>query len=75
MLIEDRREVFEILARAAPTSAEGLDAALARCLRDDGKFIPTLALFAGEMELPSTSSRRCAPRSPRCRRWSGPTRR
>ena len=52
MLIEDRREVFEVVARAAPTSAEGLDAALARCLRDDGKFIPVLALFVGEMELP-----------------------
>jgi hypothetical protein len=52
LLIEDRREVFEILARAAPTGPEGLDAALAHCLRDDGKFIPVLALFMGEMELP-----------------------
>ena len=52
MLIEDRREVFEILAHAAPTSAEGLEALLARCVRDDGKFVPALALFAGEMDLP-----------------------
>ena len=52
MLIEDRREVFEILARAALTGAEGLDSALAQCLREDGKFIPALAFFAGELELP-----------------------
>ncbi len=52
LLIEDWREVFEILARATPTSAEGLDVALAQCLRADGKFIPVLALFAGEIELP-----------------------
>jgi hypothetical protein len=52
MSIEDRREVFEILAHAAPTSAEGLDAALAGCLRDDGKFVPALALFSGELEMP-----------------------
>jgi hypothetical protein len=52
MGVEDRREVFEILARAAATSAEGLDAALARSLRDDGKFVPALALFAGELDLP-----------------------
>ena len=52
MLVEDRREVFEVLARAAPTSAEALEAILLRCVRDDGKFVPALAVFAGEMELP-----------------------
>jgi hypothetical protein len=52
MVIEDRREVFEVLAHAAATSADGLDAALARCLRDDGKFVPSLELVAGETELP-----------------------
>jgi len=52
MMIEDRREVFEILAQAAPTSAEGLEAALGRCLRPDGKFVPALSVFAAELELP-----------------------
>jgi hypothetical protein len=52
MVIEDRREVFEILAQATPMSAEGLDTALGRCLRPDGKFVPALALFAAELELP-----------------------
>jgi hypothetical protein len=52
MLVEDRREIFEILAHAAPLDADGLDAALGRCRRDDGKFVPVLALFAGELELP-----------------------
>jgi hypothetical protein len=51
-LVEDRREIFEILTHAAPTGAEDLDAALARCVRDDGKFVPVGALFAGELELP-----------------------
>lgn len=52
MLVEDRREVFEILARAEPLTAASLDDTLARCQRDDGKFVPTVALFSGELELP-----------------------
>ena len=52
MLVEDRREVFEILARAEPTNHAALDATLARCLREDGKFVPAIALFSGELELP-----------------------
>lgn len=44
--------MFEILARAAPLSSADLQEALARCLRADGKFVPRLALFAGELELP-----------------------
>lgn len=46
--IEDRREIFEILAHASP--ADSVD--VSRCLRDDGKYVPALALFAGELELP-----------------------
>jgi hypothetical protein len=52
MQIEDRREIFEVIAHASPLDPDGLDAALARCLRDDGKFVPALALFTGELELP-----------------------
>jgi hypothetical protein len=50
--VEDRREVFEVLANAAPMSADGLDAALGACLREDGKFAPSVELAAGELELP-----------------------
>lgn len=52
MQIEDRREIFEVVVRASPLDPDGLDAALGRCLRDDGKFVPALGLFAGELELP-----------------------
>jgi hypothetical protein len=50
--IEDRREIFEVLANAAPMSADGLDAVLGACLREDGKFAPSVELAAGELELP-----------------------
>jgi hypothetical protein len=50
--VEDRREVFEILVRAAPLRAESLEGALARSARDDGKFVPALTLVTGELELP-----------------------
>jgi len=52
LLVEERREIFEILARGEPTLADGLHEALVQCLRQDGKFVPTLAFVAGEIELP-----------------------
>lgn len=52
MLIEDRREVFEILARGEPADLASLEAQLAACQRDDGKLVPAIALFAGELEMP-----------------------
>ena len=52
MFIEDRREVFEILARAEPSDLAALEAAFIACQRGDGKFVPALALFAGELEMP-----------------------
>lgn len=52
MVVEDRREVFEILAQGEPMTASALDEAFARCQRNDGKFVPTLGLFAGELEVP-----------------------
>ncbi|HSN99391.1 MAG TPA: DUF2169 domain-containing protein [Candidatus Nanopelagicales bacterium] len=50
--VEDRREVFEIVARASATDAEGLREALEGAERDDGKFVPPVRLFAGELVLP-----------------------
>lgn len=52
MSIEERREVFEVLARGEARSPDDLQSMLAQCLRDDGKLVPTLALLAGELELP-----------------------
>jgi hypothetical protein len=52
MTVEDRREVFEILANAAALAVEGVEGAFARCVRADGKLVPTLELLAGELELP-----------------------
>jgi len=50
MEMEDRREVFEILARAAAAGAGGIGRALDDAVREDGKFVPQLALFAGQLE-------------------------
>ena len=50
MEMEDRREVFEILAHGASADASGLDHALEAAVRDDGKFVAQLALFSGQLE-------------------------
>lgn len=50
--IEDRREVFEVMARAAPSDARGVEEALAEARRPDGKLVPPLVLMAGDLELP-----------------------
>ncbi|WP_438002368.1 DUF2169 domain-containing protein [Sorangium sp. So ce185] len=52
MQIEDRREVFEILAHASATDAGGLREALEAAERDDGKFVPPLRLLAGDLLFP-----------------------
>lgn len=52
MSIEDRREVFELLARASATDHPGLIESLESGERDDGKFVPPLRLFAGELHFP-----------------------
>ncbi|XXT21219.1 DUF2169 domain-containing protein [Sorangium sp. So ce429] len=52
MEIEDRREVFEILARAPTTDAQGLSAALEAAERDDGKFVPPVRLLTGDLLFP-----------------------
>jgi hypothetical protein len=52
MEMEDRREVFEILAHAASTDAAGVDRTLYAGVRSDGKFVPQLALLAAELTFP-----------------------
>lgn len=49
--IDDMREVFEIIAHGERTDARGLEEVLQRATRDDGKFLPPLALVTGELEV------------------------
>lgn len=50
--VEDRREVFLVLARADVTDDLGVDEALGRSVRRDGKFVAPLLLVEGELALP-----------------------
>jgi len=52
MDIEDRREIFELLARASATDALGLRESLAGSMRDDGKLVPPLRLIACDLVFP-----------------------
>ncbi|MEO7327686.1 MAG: hypothetical protein ABI193_03845, partial [Minicystis sp.] len=52
MTLEDRREVFELLARGEACSAEALSTTLSEAVREDGKFIAPLVLVSGELRLP-----------------------
>jgi hypothetical protein len=52
MEIEDRREVFEIIAQGEAAPAEAVTEQLAGGVREDGKFVPVLSLFAGELHFP-----------------------
>jgi hypothetical protein len=52
MQIEDRREVFEVLACGEAMDAQGLQEALSRAVREDGKYVPPLALVSGELVFP-----------------------
>ncbi len=49
--IEDRREVFEVLAHGALSDARGVEEALAEGRRADGKLVPPLVLVEGELEI------------------------
>jgi hypothetical protein len=49
MDIEDRREVFEVLARGDALEPDGIQNVLQGAVRDGGKFVPPLALLAGEL--------------------------
>ncbi|XXT18667.1 DUF2169 domain-containing protein [Sorangium sp. So ce429] len=52
MALEERREVFEIVARAQAIDDAALRDVLAGAVRRDGKFVPPLALVEGELFLP-----------------------
>jgi hypothetical protein len=52
MDLEDRREVFEILAHASATDAMGIEEALGSAVRDDGKFVAPLRLIAADLIFP-----------------------
>jgi len=47
--LEDRREVFEIVARGTPTGQDSVDHALLGAVRADGRFAPQLLLLTGEL--------------------------
>jgi hypothetical protein len=46
----DRRDVFEVLAKARPIGPEGVRPALDAAIGDDGKFEPPLVVLGGELE-------------------------
>ena len=50
--VEDRREIFEILARGTPAIAAEVNEALIAAVREDGKLVPPLLLVGGELQLP-----------------------
>ena len=50
--IEDRQEVFQILAKAPRADATGVDEALDGAIGEDGRFVPPMVLLSGEMEMP-----------------------
>jgi hypothetical protein len=50
--VDERREAFEILARAEATGEAGVIAALAEAVRDDGRLVQPLVLVAGELVFP-----------------------
>lgn len=49
MAVEDRRDVFEVLARGEAAGEAKLDEAVEKALREDGKFVPPFLLLAGEL--------------------------
>jgi hypothetical protein len=52
MELEDRREVFEVVARGQPMDGTGVRRALASAVRPDGKFVPPVVLVGGDMVTP-----------------------
>lgn len=47
--MEDRREIFEILAHGVPAGEDGVQHALSSAVRSDGRFAPQLLLLSGEI--------------------------
>ena len=52
LAVEDRREVFEVLARGEPTGGTGLQNTLASATRGDGKFVAKVVLVAADLSTP-----------------------
>lgn len=50
--VEDRRDVFLILAGGATTDGAGVNDALASGVRDDGRYVSSLILVAGDLSFP-----------------------
>ena len=51
-VIEDRREILEILLRGEPTDGAALDEVLGRAVREDGRFLAPIVLLAGDLATP-----------------------
>ena len=49
---EDRREIFEVLARGASTDEAGIQEAFGASVRDGGKFAAPIKLLAGDLSFP-----------------------
>jgi hypothetical protein len=49
---EDRREIFEVLARGEVTDARGIEEALGAGVRDGGKLAVPIKLLTGELSFP-----------------------
>lgn len=52
VMVEDRRDVFEVLARGDAVDEAALNEAVDRAVRDDGKFVSPFLLVAGEVRFP-----------------------
>ncbi len=50
--LEDRRELFEVLARGKPDSSSGVRKAVEHAMRKDGKYVPQMVLLAGHLLTP-----------------------
>ncbi|WP_437548112.1 DUF2169 domain-containing protein [Sorangium sp. So ce367] len=50
--VEDRRDIFHLLAHAETTSPERIQEVLSAALRDDGRYVPPLRLVATELIFP-----------------------
>lgn len=47
--MEDRREVYEVIARGTPAGTDAVDRSLLEAVRADGRFAPQLLLLLGEL--------------------------
>jgi hypothetical protein len=47
--LEDRREIYEVIARGTPSGQDSVDHALLDAVRADGRFAPRVLLLVGEV--------------------------